>query len=98
MPSLHFSFECETRKIKSQYAGGILLPPVQTLVATSICAYGADRGSHSDQKSRIRFCGVWAFSHLCIKTVYQKSLIWLPCYVQLVYCYSVIVEKEIILW
>ena len=39
MPSLHFSFECETRKIKSQYAGGILLPPVQTLVATSICAY-----------------------------------------------------------
>lgn len=38
------------------------------------------------------------FSHLCIKTVYQKSLIWLPCYVQLVYCYSVIVEKEIILW
>ena len=28
----------ETRKIKSQYAGGILLPPVQTLVATSICA------------------------------------------------------------
>ena len=42
MPSLHFSFECETRKIKSQYAGGILLPPVQTPVATSICAYGAD--------------------------------------------------------
>lgn len=53
---------------------------------------------HSDQKSRIRFCGVWAFSHLCIKTIYQKNLIWLPCYVQLVYCYSVIVEKEIILW
>ena len=42
--------------------------------------------------------GVWAFSHLCIKTIYQKSLIWLPYYVQLVYCYSVIVEKEIVLW
>ena len=39
MPSLHFSFECETRKIKSQYAGGILLPPVQTLVATFIFAH-----------------------------------------------------------
>ena len=29
----------ETRKIKSQYAGGISLPPVQTLVTTSICAF-----------------------------------------------------------
>ena len=56
MPSLHFSFECETRKIKSQYAGGILLPPAQTLVATSICAYGADANEsrHSDQMSRYR--------------------------------------------
>ena len=39
MPFLLISFGGETRNIKSQYAGGILLPPVQKLVATSICAY-----------------------------------------------------------
>jgi len=36
-PLLFFAAE-GTRKIKSQYAGGILLPPVQKLVATLIFA------------------------------------------------------------
>ena len=34
LPSFYFIIEKETRIIKSQYAGGILLPPVQKLVAT----------------------------------------------------------------
>ena len=38
----YFCKEEGTRKIKSQYAGGILLPPVQTLVATYISAQGAE--------------------------------------------------------
>ena len=39
MPSLLFEFVGETRIIQSQYAGGMLLPPVQTLVATLIFAF-----------------------------------------------------------
>ena len=34
----YLCIEIGTRKIKSQYAGGILLQPVQKLVATLICA------------------------------------------------------------